>query len=321
MLKIHFINVGEGDSTLLEWTANGETRYALIDVGLSDVGCAEGDPRITATAFLKDKGITELEFLAITHLHRDHAEALGDVIAQARPKRFFTSFVPSDTSLRAPEEPEAALTKVKKLAVDLSSYCVFIQKMYDMGTEVTEIQTSGLLYEDDAVYIDVLSPAKGRLKLQNLIFESILLGETLPGSIKAHIAGMRNNNSLRLRVHYAGRLFGCDGDYYAEDAEREQLDRCDILKVAHHGDKKSLNETVVDKLTPAYAIISWSARYKPDKDRPSSNVTRWLRNAGAEVYFTGPFAEPGHPAEYHDEILFTIRDDGSIIPPERAYRA
>lgn len=320
MLNIHFLNVGEGDSTLLEWTAGGVTKYALIDTGLEDIGQVEGDLRKCCVDQLRDKGITKLEFLAITHLHRDHSQALGDVLAQAKPKRFFTSYLPADTALRAPAEPETALPKVKKMAVDLNRYSEWVEQMHLSGTELTAVTESGVLYDDGTLRVAFLMPSKCCLRLQNTLFDMILAGQPVPEAVKAQISGMRNNNSLRLRISFAGRVFECDGDYYYEDAEREDLEPCDILKVAHHGDMKSMNPKLAEKLSPAYAVISWSARYKPEKDRPSMAVTKALRDVGAEVFFTGPRGEPGHPAEDRVEAVFTVDDDGTVIPPERAYR-
>lgn len=320
MLKIHSLNVGEGDATLLEWDAAGVTRYALIDTGLEDTGSVEGDPRRRCVEHLERYGVTVLEFLAITHLHRDHSQALGDVLSQVKTKRFFTSYLPADGSRRAPAEPETAIAKVKKMAIDLNRYSDCVERMRQAGTELVTVRENGVFYDDGVIRVEFLMPTKCCLKLQNLLFDMVLAGEPVPEPVKANISGVRNNNSLRLRVYFAGRVYECDGDYYAEDGEREDLAPCDILKVAHHGDIKSMNPKLARKLSPAYAVISWSGRFKPEKDRPSASVTKALRDAGAELFFTGPWAEPGYPAEYREEALFTVGDDGSITPPARAYR-
>ena len=59
--RIHFINVGEGDSILLEI----EGRSALIDTGNLISG-----PHLVK--YLKGKGIEKLDYLIITHPHPDH---------------------------------------------------------------------------------------------------------------------------------------------------------------------------------------------------------------------------------------------------------
>ena len=59
--RIHFINVGEGDSILLEI----EGKSALIDTGNLISG-----PRLVK--YLKGKGIEKLNYLILTHPHPDH---------------------------------------------------------------------------------------------------------------------------------------------------------------------------------------------------------------------------------------------------------
>ncbi len=59
--RIHFIDVGEGDSILLEI----EGKSALIDTGNLISG-----PRLVK--YLKEKGIEKLNYLIITHPHPDH---------------------------------------------------------------------------------------------------------------------------------------------------------------------------------------------------------------------------------------------------------
>jgi len=59
--RIHFINVGEGDSILLET----QGKAALIDTGNLISG-----PRVVE--YLKEKGIEKLNYLIITHPHPDH---------------------------------------------------------------------------------------------------------------------------------------------------------------------------------------------------------------------------------------------------------
>jgi len=59
--RIHFIDVGEGDSILLEI----EGKSALIDTGNLISG-----PRLVK--YLKEKGIEKLDYLILTHPHPDH---------------------------------------------------------------------------------------------------------------------------------------------------------------------------------------------------------------------------------------------------------
>ena len=79
MLVLDFINVGNGDSTLIRDMENGVQRFAaLVDCGhdslIRDDHSAELDPRsqrIYAGDFLKKQGVTHLDMVVLTHFHRD----------------------------------------------------------------------------------------------------------------------------------------------------------------------------------------------------------------------------------------------------------
>ncbi len=61
-LKLHFIDVGQGDSTLIE-SANG--KFMLIDAGTYDASQKICD-------YLEACGVEELEYILFTHPHEDH---------------------------------------------------------------------------------------------------------------------------------------------------------------------------------------------------------------------------------------------------------
>lgn len=68
-LKVHFIDVGQGDSILIE--SNGHAM--LIDAGESDQGAS-------VVQYLKQQNISELDYVVGTHPHSDHIGGLDDII-------------------------------------------------------------------------------------------------------------------------------------------------------------------------------------------------------------------------------------------------
>ncbi|MDR0947125.1 MAG: MBL fold metallo-hydrolase [Ruminococcus sp.] len=81
--KVHFINVGQGDSELI---ING-TDAVLIDAGESDYGQ-------TVTDYIKALGITELKYIVATHPHSDHVGGLPVVIENFTVGEIFYPVLP-----------------------------------------------------------------------------------------------------------------------------------------------------------------------------------------------------------------------------------
>ena len=68
-IYVHFIDVGQGSSTLIQQGTNG----ILIDAGEKDYGQVVVD-------YLNDVGVTSLEYVVASHPHSDHIGGLDDVI-------------------------------------------------------------------------------------------------------------------------------------------------------------------------------------------------------------------------------------------------
>ncbi len=76
--RIHFINVGEGDSILLEI----EGKSALIDTGNLISG-----PRLVK--YLKEKGIEKLDYLILTHPHPDHIGGVFFILPALKVEKIY----------------------------------------------------------------------------------------------------------------------------------------------------------------------------------------------------------------------------------------
>lgn len=84
--KVHFINVDQGDSILVE----SRGHYMLIDAGEND----EGD---TVVAYLKEQGVSTLDYIIGTHPHSDHIGGMDDVLDAVTVEKAILPNVTYDT--------------------------------------------------------------------------------------------------------------------------------------------------------------------------------------------------------------------------------
>jgi len=121
--SIQFIDVGQGDSALIEC----DGRYMLIDGG--DVSAGD-----KVYSVLEEKGVKELEILAISHLHKDHFGGLTK-----------------------------ALTYVSKIGrtisnakdSDVNAFVDFEHELHRLGSKIT-VPTSGKTYSLGSAKIEVI---------------------------------------------------------------------------------------------------------------------------------------------------------------------
>ena len=73
MIKILFKNVGQGDSILLEWEANSNKHYGIVDCHLYGYQ----NPLLGELIRLQ---ITHLDFIILSHLHYDHYSGFADLL-------------------------------------------------------------------------------------------------------------------------------------------------------------------------------------------------------------------------------------------------
>lgn len=82
-LTIHFLDVGQGDSILLET----DGKSMLIDSGESDQGKV-------VTAYLQDQGISTLDYVVATHPHSDHIGGMNEILNNFQVEHFVDSGYP-----------------------------------------------------------------------------------------------------------------------------------------------------------------------------------------------------------------------------------
>jgi competence protein ComEC len=91
-LKLTFIDVGQGDSILVEFPG---TKKMLIDGGGTPEDMYDIGDRVVSP-FLWNKGIKKVHYLVLTHAHPDHLNGLKAVARNFKIGEFWETFSPKD---------------------------------------------------------------------------------------------------------------------------------------------------------------------------------------------------------------------------------
>ncbi len=300
MLQIDFINVGSGDAALLRVNDYA----ALIDCGNVTVGeCHPGSARIMAADFLREEGITRLDLVVLTHLHRDHIGGFQAVLEAVQVCEVWTNYLP-DAALwdAVPDIPESYPKKARGLGKSLGVYLPALCLARAHGVrlrEVTHPLRDLVLAGELAAEVECL--AEDVYRRQHDALDEALQGRPDAQALQAAGAAL-NEASLRLRLTYHGQSVVLAADAYGA-CWQEEARPCTVFKVPHHGSDKALGKELAQRLSPEISVISCGA-YRED-GRPDPAVVSWLREASGEVYCTDACEVPGLSGENHRAV--TVR--------------
>lgn len=236
-LKVTFINVGQGDSIYVEFP-NGKN--ALIDGGSSGV---------IVDNFLKTKGVTKIDYVALTHPHSDHYKGL---------KKVFTNYqIDNYYDTKAENRDAAGDNNLRELAA------------VEPGCKTHYPKPGDILNWDSKVTVKVF----------NACWQPVIMHEN----------DETNNCSLVMRLYYNGNGVLLTGDANSDiETEmlghfKTGL-QSNILKVGHHGSRTSTSDAFLARVRPDYAFISVGIGNK--YGHPHQEALARLRNAGAKIYLT-----------------------------------
>ena len=221
-LQVHFIDVGQGDATLIV-TPHG--RSVLVDAGGTagpQTGFDVGERVVVP--YLRHYGVRHLDWLILTHNHEDHA---GGAAAVAR------DIGADHVLLHMDDAEEAAAIRRLRQAVpnaDAREAGSVGEIMID-GVKIRFFTTGG-------------DPRDG---------------ET---SGRSADRSPENGRSVVAHVGYGRHSFLLTGDLEGDGEKklcRNGLLPATVLKVGHHGGKNSTGADFLSRVLPEYAVISVGA--------------------------------------------------------------
>lgn len=236
-LNVYYVNVGQGDAEYIE-LPNGSN--VLIDGGPS------GAP---ITKFLKEKGVTKIDHVVLTHPHSDHYAGLKTVFKNFDVKNYYDSKAENvgakgDNNLRELAEAEP-------------------------GCKIHYPEVGDNLNWDSHVTVKVLNTCSEPVQLK--VNDDV------------------NNCSIVLRLFYNGNglLFTGDAEAPIENAMMRIFKsglQSYALKVAHHGSRYSSTDKFLDRVQPKVAIIEVGVDNV--YGHPHQEALDRLRAHGAQIFMT-----------------------------------
>ncbi|MFA5561371.1 MAG: MBL fold metallo-hydrolase [Eubacteriales bacterium] len=286
MNRIHFLQAVWNDVILLE----SRGRFALVDTGF-----AHRYDEIAA--YLRGVGVTELEFIFVTHFHRDHDGCVNRLVQEFPVRVVYVKKYSALEAFTAEGKPaDQAYREQETLRYRQMLDCVEANSRLCVITpRLTTVQVGEQVYhvygnEDvlDRLYYDAESPFRGQIRF----------GENL--------------NSAALFGVVAGRGIFLGGDvcdsavgYPVADDQNTAYARAigrqaDIYKVPHHGCGHCTDHAAMEIYRPRYAIVT--NRTETFEGRLSDIRDRFLQGSpGVQILLTDRCG-----------YLFTIAPTGEI---------
>lgn len=204
-LEVHFIDVGQADATLIK--CDGQAM--LIDAGTDDKGTAVWN-------YIRKQGISELDYLILTHPHEDHIGGADVALTKL----------------------DVSTIMMPELKADTAAYRAVIQAMKDNAVKNT-VPSVGSTYALGEASFTVVAPSDVNNEETNDHSVGILL---------------QHGENKFLFTGDAEKEAEYDMIKYAEESGTDIA--CDVYKVGHHGSKTASSEELIEAVSPEYAVIS-----------------------------------------------------------------
>lgn len=252
-LRINFIDVGQGDSTLIRTETN---KVILIDSGGSTASSSFDVGNKVLLPYLLDRRIKKIDFIIVSHFDADHCQAFETVIDNINVRKVV----------------------VCKQSMITQEYLNIINKCKKKNIKIIVVERGDKLKIDKRTEFEILHPGERFL-------------DDGKGGLNANAIVCKMNYKLNNGKIFS-ILFTGDIEVEAEK-ELEQVYgkklKADILKVAHHGSKTSSREEFIKLVSPKIALIGVGENNK--FGHPADITLERLEKENVKVYRTDQMGE------------------------------
>ena len=217
-LKIHFVDVGQGDCTFITTPQN---KTILIDGGGSmseeyDVG------ESTLLPYILDRGYTKVDYIFISHFDQDHIGGILTIL----------------------EELKVGQVYISKQEQDSENYQKFLEIVKDRKIKVKVLKQGDCLKIEKNLYFDILWPIEEQIQ-ENILNNNAMVMKLRYGKFSMLFTGDIEEVAEEKIL-----------DFYKEKIDNgEAILKSDVLKVAHHGSKTSTTQKFFEKVSPEICLI------------------------------------------------------------------
>lgn len=252
-LRINFIDVGQGDSTLIRTETN---KVILIDSGGSTASSSFDVGNKVLLPYLLDRRIKKIDFIIVSHFDADHCQAFETVIDNINVRKVV----------------------VCKQSMITQEYLNIINKCKKKNIKIIVVERGDKLKIDKRTEFEILHPGERFL-------------DDGKGGLNANAIVCKMNYKLDNGKVFS-ILFTGDIEVEAEK-ELEQVYgkklKADILKIAHHGSKTSSREEFIKLVAPKIALIGVGENNK--FGHPADITLERLEKEKVKVYRTDQMGE------------------------------
>jgi competence protein ComEC len=292
-LRLSVLDVGQGDAIVIELP---DGRVVLVDTGPGGARRLDTGERIVAP-FLWNRGVRRLAAVIVTHDDADHAGGLPSILRLFRVDELWTSAEVLPGRRWFGNVPVTVLAPVRPVAGPGGSQPA---ARAALPGQSKASQPPGQARPDPhrAQNSERTRSASGR----GLTPEKARTDRTR--------AADRNNRSIVIRIDHGllSFLLAADIETEAESflrAAQAPL-RTTVLKVAHHGGRRSTGAAFLAESRPTFAVISVGSRNR--FGHPAPETLARLREVGARIYRTDEHGAVMLESDGQDLVVSTGAD-------------